>query len=176
MIEKLKRFRDKIETTASAVAFAEAGEWKTAQQLMDELQSVTEITNPKLLLASADEGFSSSVIDYTISLASRLKFDILALTIFQPRFRKPSSYDPARKFNRKTLTHTKEMQELLRDKTREQGIHCHQAVLKDDMETTITRVHKLIRRIELVIIQQNQNENPILNLDIPVYIVSPTKG
>ncbi|MFH2129622.1 MAG: hypothetical protein ABIK68_04550 [bacterium] len=176
MIRKLKRIRDKIEATAMAVAFAEAGEWKTATQLLDDWQSETASTNPKLLFAAADEGFSSSVIDYTVNLAARLKFDILALNFFQPGFGKTGLQNYSEKFSGKRFARSKEMQALLRERSQELGIHCEQALLKDDMRTTITKVHKLIRRIELVIIQRNQNGDPYLNLGIPVYLVSPKKG
>ncbi len=159
-----------------AVAFAEAGEWKTAEQFMEELNFSTNNTTPKMLFASADREFSPNVIEYAVSLAARLKLDILALNIFQPSTGYSRTAGSVDSNSRKRFQQLLEMQNLLQEKTRELGIRCDQAVLMDDMRTTIAKVSRLIRRIELVIIQRNQDKGHALNLNIPVYMVTPIES
>lgn len=173
MLKKLKQIKQKFDTTAMAVAFAEAGEWKTAEQLMSELKHSTLSMQPKMLFASADHEFSPTVIEYAVNLASRMKLDILALNIFHPEsdtficsHGKSSNW---KKRSRKFI----EMQELLQKKAGELDIHCNQALLKDDMRNAITRISQFIRRVEVIIIQQNQERDPFLKLNIPVYLVAP---
>jgi len=173
MFQKLKELKQKFDTLAMAAAFAEEGSWQTAEQLMDDLRTSLDNARPKLLLASADREFSPSVIDYTVHLAQRMKLDILALNILQPgsAFSRMVGRGTAGDKNR--LQHLLEMQNLLLNRAREMEIRCEQGLLKDDMKIAIGKVSRLIRRVELVIIQRNWEKDPHFQLRVPVYMVTP---
>jgi hypothetical protein len=156
-----------------ATAFAEEGSWKTAEQLMDELNISLGRSQPKLLFASVDQGFSPNVIDYTVNLAERMKLDILAVNIFQPGRAHSRIGNQISQGDKKQLQHLLDMQNLLMSKAKEMDLRCNQALLKGNLRTAIGKFSRMIRRIELVIIQRNWDKDPLFKLDVPVYMVTP---
>jgi len=172
----LKRFKGKFDALSMAVAFAEVGEWKTAEQILDELKPLNENGHPKLLFVTAADAFANSSIHYAVNLASRLKFDLLAMKVFQPSALKHFPLRSRRREIERCLAVSRESMSLLREKTLENNVRCDHAVLCEDLGTTIRKVSQIIRRIEVIVIQMQQNERLTLDLAVPVFRVLPKEA
>ncbi len=59
---------------ASAIAFAEVGEHETARQIMAEPQGARQI-----MVVSTGEYFSGNLVNYSVAMAKRLNFQLLAV-------------------------------------------------------------------------------------------------
>jgi hypothetical protein len=75
--KKANRLTKKMEQMQEAVAFAEAGELESARRLLHE--EVTEEPPGRLLVIGRESTFSREVIDYSLEMAKRMSYDILAL-------------------------------------------------------------------------------------------------
>jgi hypothetical protein len=75
--KKASRFTKKMEQVQEAVAFAEAGELESARRLLHE--EATEEPPGRLLVIGRESTFSSEVINYSLEMAKRMSYDILAL-------------------------------------------------------------------------------------------------
>jgi hypothetical protein len=75
--KKANRLTKKMEQVQEAVAFAEAGELESARRLLHE--EVTEEPPGRLLVIGRESTFSRGVIDYSLEMAKRMSYDILAL-------------------------------------------------------------------------------------------------
>jgi hypothetical protein len=75
--KKANRLTKKMEQVQEAVAFAEAGELESARRLLHE--EVTEEPPGRLLVIGRESTFSREVIDYSLEMAKRMSYDILAL-------------------------------------------------------------------------------------------------
>lgn len=75
--KKASRITKKMEQMQEAVAFAEAGELESARSLLHE--EVTEEPPGRLLVIGRESTFSREVVDYSLEMAKRMSYDILAL-------------------------------------------------------------------------------------------------
>ena len=75
-VEVKERKKSVLQDTAAAVAFAEAGEHETARSIIQK-QSEPR----KILVIGREEHFSEKLVDYSVSMAKRLDFEIVALNI-----------------------------------------------------------------------------------------------
>ena len=75
--KKASRLTKKMEQMQEAVAFAEAGELESARRLLHE--EATEELPGRLLVIGRESTFSSEVINYSLEMAKRMSYDILAL-------------------------------------------------------------------------------------------------
>ncbi len=170
MIKMLKRIANGFETMAMAVAFTEAGKWETSESILDKFEVINGSDNSKLLFVSTDADFSPNMIDYVVSLSSRLNYDVLAMNIFQPRTLNELIIKRRRQKTRILFYKSKEAFETLKEKTRECGIRCEHVITFDDTCSLIKKVHTLVNKIEFVLIQKNRNEKLYLDLNVPVFL------
>jgi hypothetical protein len=75
--KKASRLTKRMEQVQEAVAFAEAGELESARRLLHE--EATEELPGRLLVIGRESTFSSEVINYSLEMAKRMSYDILAL-------------------------------------------------------------------------------------------------
>jgi len=75
--KKANRLTKKMEEVQEAVAFAEAGERESALGLLHE--EAIEESPGKLLVIGRESTFSREVIDYSLEMAKRMSYEILAL-------------------------------------------------------------------------------------------------
>jgi hypothetical protein len=75
--KKTSRLTKKMEQMQEAVAFAEAGEPESARSLLHE--EATEEPPGRLLVIGRESTFSREVIDYSLEMAERMSYEILAL-------------------------------------------------------------------------------------------------
>ena len=74
---KLSRTGDKVDKYHEAITFAEAGESEYAMETMAEKREAQ--TPSKLLVMGRESDFSKEIIDYSLEMAQRLSYEILAL-------------------------------------------------------------------------------------------------
>ncbi len=78
MKEKMLGLSGKIVQQQRAITFAEAGEHEHAQELLHE-QKVEEHKPGKLLVVGGESSFSREVIDYSLEMAERMSYEMVAL-------------------------------------------------------------------------------------------------
>ena len=78
MKDKVRRLVGKVEQHQQAITFAEAGEHAHAQGLLDE-QKVEAKKAGKLLVVSTEGTFSREVVNYTLEMAERMSYEVVAL-------------------------------------------------------------------------------------------------
>ena len=74
---KLSRTGDKVDKYQEAITFAEAGESEYAMETMAEKREAQAPT--KLLVMGRESDFSKEIIDYSLEMAQRMSYEILAL-------------------------------------------------------------------------------------------------
>jgi hypothetical protein len=80
LIKRAKRARANMDKYHEAVAFAEAGHPEYAQQLFQpDVVEQPEERTAKLLVVGREGTFSNEVVDYSLDMAQRLHYEILAL-------------------------------------------------------------------------------------------------
>ena len=62
-----------LESAATAVAFAEAGEYETARSIITPIKQTR-----KILVIGHEDGFSARLSDYALDMAKRLDFELAA--------------------------------------------------------------------------------------------------
>lgn len=137
-----KRFDDLME----AVAFAEAGELDTAQDLASEVfseESPAERRAARILAVSGASGFSREMIEDSVGMAERLDYGLVALSVPSPVGRPEGppgqgSWLPA---------------EAFRARAAERGIPFLHAVRRGDPEKAVAEVRRTIRRIAFLLIE-----------------------
>ena len=65
-----------LESAATAVAFAEAGEYETARSIITPIKQTR-----KILVIGHEDGFSARLSDYALDMAKRLDFELVALNV-----------------------------------------------------------------------------------------------
>jgi len=75
-VEVKKRKTSVLQDTAAAVAFAEAGEHGIARSMIEKRSEPR-----KILVIGREDRFSEKLIDYSVSMAERLGFEMIALNI-----------------------------------------------------------------------------------------------
>jgi hypothetical protein len=74
---KFQRFTNKMDDYQEYITFAEAGQHDYALRLKEKYQQ--EDRRGKLLVIGNESQFSDGVIDYSLDMASRMSFEIIAL-------------------------------------------------------------------------------------------------
>jgi hypothetical protein len=171
MMKRLKRIKGRFEALSMAVTFAEAGEWHTAERILDEFKTLNENRRPKMLFITAADGFSDGSIDYVVNLAGRLKLDILAMNVQPVKPLKRFVHALRRGRWDRQSQRTLYSLEKLRTKAWACGIHCDYTFWFEDLVMAVRKICRLIRRIELVMVQTSHDERLALDFGVPVFRV-----
>jgi hypothetical protein len=129
---------------------------------------------PKILVAGDRESFPECVVDYTVHLAERLDYDILAMHVG----RLPEEAASLPHQGRVTAIFEKKAAaagEVLRRKALQKGIHCEQVVKFGALGAAVAGLHHGVKRIEFVITDSEANKDEIsVEVTIPVFSVTPS--
>jgi hypothetical protein len=129
---------------------------------------------PKILVALAQPYFPECILDYTVHLAERLHYDILALHVGAAEDESATSRQQAR-LQDHYRKRTTEAADALKRKAGARGIHCEHLVRFGDLASEVGELHHAIRRIEFVITDSETNKEDIFaEVTIPVFSVTPT--
>ena len=119
-----------------------------------------------MLVVALNEEFSPQTVEYTVNLAERMHYDLLAVNAIQPAH-EPSFFGLGKKEELKD--NLKRRFNSLIDRARSARIHCETFVTLKDFQSQITQLLQQIRQIEFVLIQVSKEQQLYLNLGVPVY-------
>jgi len=113
-------------------------------------------------------------MDYTVHLAERLHYDILAMHVGSLVEDQPVSPKQVQ-LQEHYRKHATEAGKAMKRKAEARGIHCEHLVRFGDLANTVGGLHHQIKRIEFVITDSEVNKEEIFaQLTIPVFSVTPT--
>lgn len=75
----LRTINKKFTDLASAVAFAECGEWHTAQWFLGDFEAANKSSNRKFIVLCEDIDIDQAFMSYAANLSTRLCYDIIVL-------------------------------------------------------------------------------------------------
>ncbi len=132
------------------------------------------IRRPKILITGDQPHFPDCVLEYTIHLAERLHYDILAMHVGnfgEISVQSPQHGQLRQHFHRRA----REAAEVLKRKAEQRGIHCEHLVEFGDLASAVVKLHQEVKRIEFVITDSEANKEQIYDeVTIPVFSVTPT--
>jgi hypothetical protein len=161
LIKRAKKARDNMDKYHEAVAFAEAGHPEYAQQLFqpDVVEQPEEMT-AKLLVVGREGTFSNEVIDYSLDMAQRLHYEILALNAAA------LSGETFRLFSHSHKKLSQDFRELseknvrpFQEKAEELGVSFAHMVKFSARDQAIQEVNKEFSNIEFVV-SDSEEEQP----------------
>ena len=166
MKKALRLLKKKLELAAIAVTYAEAGEWDLAENWLDKIECLNRSRNPKFIVVALDRKFTEETAEYSVNLAERMHYDLLAVNAIKPS-------------NEKKLFGTGKTGELkdnlrqlfdaLIQRAQSSRIRYETIVTMNDFRVLIKQLLKRIRHVELVLIQVSKDQQLSLNLGVPVY-------
>jgi hypothetical protein len=129
---------------------------------------------PKILVVVEQPYFPDCVIDYTVHLAERLHYDIVAMHVGSPGEGSTAPRQQSR-LHDQYIKRAEEAAAALKNKADARGIHCEHLVRLGDLANAVGELHHEIKRIEFVITDSEANKEEIFaEVTIPVFSVTPT--
>jgi hypothetical protein len=156
--------KKKLEAMGAALAFAEAGEFDTARDIMADLERAYRHRERKIVLVAKDDHLTPGLMEYALGLASRLGSDTLFLSVL-------SAPRPSRRTLRE---HAEGFKEAWKNLTtalfggQPAGVHRH-AVLCGEPRSLVSDVCRRLGAVEMVIIQKQRHETCDFELCVPVF-------
>lgn len=146
--KKLENLAEIVGRYSEAITFAEAGQQDYAQDLIRR-----EIMERSKILVVGHEGtFSKPLIDYSVGMAERMGYEIIALNCSSIGSSPTKFLSPFKeKISKDFESGAKKGFEPLCKKAEEKGIRCTHIVEFGDLNDCIKKIHKEIRRIEFVL-------------------------
>ena len=159
---------EKVDRYTEAITFAEAGLQDYAQELITEEKN----EKAKVLVVGNEERFSRRVLDYTVGLAERMGYEIIALNVSP--FAEQSSKllgSYSEKLQEQFRAKCEEWATTLRRTCEEKDIPLTHLVKFGDVDHCIKEVHEEMRRVEFVITEpESCSEDG--KVAIPVFCVA----
>ncbi len=138
-----------------------------------KIHSVTT-ERPKILVVVDQPYFPDCVMDYTVHLAERLRYDILAMHVGNLG-EQPSGASRQAPAHHQYTKHALEAADALKHRASAKGIHCEHLVKFGDLAQVVAELHHQVKRIEFVITDSEANKEEIFDeVTIPVFSVTPT--
>jgi hypothetical protein len=151
---KLDNLSRSLDRYTEAISFAEAGQQDYAQEIIQK--EVME--KPKILVVGHEDTFSIPLIDYSVGLAERMGYEIIALSCSSIGGSSTKFLSPFReKISKDFESGAKKGFEALQKKTQEQGIPCTHLCKFGDLNDCIKQIHKEVRRIEFVLTEPEED-------------------
>jgi len=132
----------------------------------------TQLERPKLLVVGKEDIFTEPVIDYAISLAERLGFDIVAMNVntvsgYSGGFIAPYKKRLHEEFDKRAI----HAFGILKKKAETKGVCCKHVVKVSPMNRALQECCQEIDRIELVVTEPEGQVGPDGNATIPVFSI-----
>jgi len=145
-----------------AISFAEAGAPEEA------LEVLRQRGNRKILVLGQEDTFTEPVMEYATSLAERLEYELLALSVGPLAEKLPSPFGQHQQeeFTRQAAAAAA----LLEQKAAPRNIRCTHVVKFGDVAKAVEEINQEYRRIELVITDSRvKREELHARLNLPVF-------
>jgi len=140
-------WRERAEAYTEAVTFAEAGLQDEAQAMIR--QELAE--KPKLLVVGHETNFSDAVIDYAVSFAARMGYDIIALNVAPVRARSDGLEPFCDLLCEQFEANCQASEEKFRRACEAKGVGFTHLVKFGELDDCIKEVHREWRRVEFVV-------------------------
>lgn len=162
-VEKRETFEQAMDGKMETMALAEAGTQEISLHGRTERQ--------RILLVGREDNFSEPVMDYAISLAERLGYDIIAMNINTVTGYSGKFLSPFRKhLNEEFEKRAEEAFAVLAEKMKGKDIHCEHVVKYGEFSRAVDELHHEIRRIEFVVTEPEAHaEKDEVEVAIPVF-------
>jgi len=148
------------------------GMYSVPQQ--ERAMSQTGSERPKIVVAVDQLELPDCVVDYTVHLAERLRYDILAMHVGNLGSVSNATSCESQAADR-YCRHAKEAAEVLKRRASQRGIHCEHLVRFGDLANAVGKLHREVKRIEFVITDSETNKEQIYEeVTVPVFSVTPT--
>ncbi len=145
---KLENVAKTVNRYEEAITFAEADLHDYAKDLVYR----EEIERTKILVVGHDDTFSKPLIDYSVGMAERMRYEIIALNVSSIGSNPAKFLSPFKeKIKEDFETSAEKGFEHLKKRAEEKGIKCTHLIKFGDFNNSIKQVHEEIRRIEFVL-------------------------
>jgi hypothetical protein len=135
---------------------------------------VTGTERPKILVALTQSDVPDCVAEYTVHLAERLHYDIVAMHVGNSD-EGSTPLPELERFQEQYRKRTIKAAQTLSRKAGEYGIHCEHLVRFGNLGSTVGALQHEVKRIEFVITDSEVNKEDIFaEVTIPVFSVTPT--
>lgn len=170
-VQVTKQRQNVLQDTAAAAAFAEAGEHETARVMIDKSAG-----NRKILVVGRADNFSKELVEYSLGMAKRLDFEIVAVNItMAPLSLSADKRGEAIEFfqqnSMKNITAMKEMAEKA-------GVQLSHVVEIGHQDEVVNALHAKYPGMSYVLTEPDSEVVKKLNgkVDIPVFDLGSYQG
>ena len=159
----------RLERYAEAAALAQAGLQDAAQEIIR--QEIQE--RPKILVVGSEDGFSRPLVDYSVGLAKRMKYEIVALNCAPRTTEASEKHNPYGEELRKEFeARAARAVELLASRAAEEGVPLRHVVKSGGLSNCVRELEKEVSRLNLVLTESAPTRELGLETSIPVFCVS----
>jgi K+-sensing histidine kinase KdpD len=151
-----------LEKIATAVAFAEAGEWNSALDIMH-----AEKTSKKILIAYEGEPDNRRIIEYAIGIAERVKCDMLFSYVATKKKAENLTQDYIEMVN-KTFNEAFE-REVEALQMNGKNINFQHVVVSSEFYEAVNSICREVKKIEFVILGCSERNAARLRLNVPYF-------
>ena len=163
----LKTLNKKFTNLASAVAFAECGEWDYAREFLGDFDSATKSSNRKFVVIFKEKVIEQSILDYALNLSKRLCYDIIFLHVMQNMPRK-----------KKTATSVEMTKQFFQnqyhaflDKAQTNEIDIHYFISAGKTSDSLEKLYHKIGHVEFAILQDGIHfDDGSKSLGLPLFV------
>ena len=166
-VEQQSGFEENYDAQMEAMSLAEAG----AQDMAHEVIVQERMEPPKILVVGKEDIFTERVMDYAVSLAERLGYNIIAMNVntvvgHSGKFLSPFKKHLREEFEKRAA----EAAESLRQKALAKEIQFEHVVKFGEVSKAVEELHHEMRRIEFVVTEpEAYPEKGETEVTIPVF-------
>jgi len=168
---KKSTLRESVDSHLEAITYAEAGEHALARETLAQL----EAQRRKILVVGGEGRFSQPVIEYAVSFAERMGYEIVALNVLPVPAKSPKLAPYCDDLAKEFEVACRESEGQFAQICREKNIPFTHVVRAGDVEECIEEIHSEFRRIEFVISEPDLDPNAVPegeNVVVPVYALA----
>ncbi len=151
-----------LEKLATAVTFAEAGEWDTALEVMHK-----EPSDRKILIAYEGDPADRRLIEYAIGVAERVKCDMLFAYVATRKKAEELTREYVDGVNNAFNAAFEHEVDVLKNSGR--NVSAQQIVISRDFNEAVHSICREVKKIEFVILGCRESSASRLHLDVPYF-------
>lgn len=151
-----------LERIATAAAFAEAGEWDTAIDIMQK-----EHSRKKILIAYEGEPTNARLVEYALGIAERVKCDMLFAYVATKKKTEQLTTEYVENINdsfNKMFEHEVDMLNIPKG-----SIGTQQIIVFDSFYEAVNSICKDVNKIEFAILGCNERHSNKLKISVPYF-------